>query len=66
MMQEWVEGGAADGFNVMPSVFPSGLQDFVEMILPELQRRGLKKKEYRGPTLRDHLDLRLPKRKFAD
>lgn len=65
MMQEWFEGGAADGFNIMPSVFPSGLQDFVEMILPELQRRGLRKREYQGLTLRDNLGLRPPTRRFA-
>lgn len=65
MMQEWFEGGAADGFNVMPSVFPCGLQDFIIMIMPELRRRGLYKSEYTGATLRDHLGLRLPKRRFA-
>jgi FMN-dependent oxidoreductase (nitrilotriacetate monooxygenase family) len=65
MMQEWFERGAADGFNVMPSVFPCGLQDFIGMIMPELRRRGLYKSEYAGATLRDHLGLRLPKRRFS-
>jgi FMN-dependent oxidoreductase (nitrilotriacetate monooxygenase family) len=66
MMQEWFEGGAADGFNIMPSVFPCGLLDFVEMIIPELQRRGLQKREYHGYNLRDNLGLSPPKRRFAD
>lgn len=64
MMQEWFEDGAADGFNVMPSVYPSGLRDFVEIIMPELRRRGLYKSNYHGSTLREHLGLRRPWRRF--
>lgn len=60
-MQEWVETGAADGFNVMPSTFPEGLTDFVEMVMPELRRRGLFRKAYQGATLRDHLGLAAPR-----
>jgi FMN-dependent oxidoreductase (nitrilotriacetate monooxygenase family) len=66
MMEEWFEDGAADGFNVMPSVFPCGLQDFVDMIMPELRKRGLYKNAYDGSTLRENLGLKPPKRKFAD
>lgn len=65
MMQEWFEGEAADGFNVMPSVYPCGLTDFINMVLPELRRRELYKTEYRGTTLREHLGLRPPLRRFS-
>jgi FMN-dependent oxidoreductase (nitrilotriacetate monooxygenase family) len=56
-MQEWFEGGACDGFNIMPPYLPGGMKDFVELIVPELQRRGLLRREYEGTTLRDHLGL---------
>jgi FMN-dependent oxidoreductase (nitrilotriacetate monooxygenase family) len=57
MMEEWFSTGAADGFNFMAPVFPNGLVDFVELVVPELQRRGLYRTEYRGHTLRDNLGL---------
>jgi alkanesulfonate monooxygenase len=60
MMEEWVTEGACDGFNVMPPVFPSSLRDFVDMVVPELQRRGLYRTEYTGATLRDNLGLTRP------
>jgi FMN-dependent oxidoreductase (nitrilotriacetate monooxygenase family) len=50
----------ADGFNIMPPALPWGLTDFVELIVPELRRRGLFRSEYNGSTLRDHLGLRRP------
>lgn len=59
-MQEWFEGGAADGFNVMPPYLPGGLDDFVELVLPELRRRGLFRTEYEGRTLRENLGLPWP------
>jgi FMN-dependent oxidoreductase (nitrilotriacetate monooxygenase family) len=59
-MQHWFESGAADGFNVMPPVFPAGLVDFVDLVVPELQRRGVFRKAYRGRTLRDNLGLPAP------
>ncbi len=40
-MQRWFENGACDGFNFVPSVYPIGLNDFVDLVIPELQRRGL-------------------------
>ena len=55
--EEWFTGGMADGFMVMPAFFPAALDDFVSLVVPELQRRGLFKTEYRGKTLRDHLGL---------
>ena len=60
MMERWVAGGACDGFNIMPPVFPSSLHEFVELVIPELQRRGLFRTSYRGTTLRENLDLVRP------
>ena len=59
-IQEWFEQGAADGFNVMPPTLPGGLDDFVDLVVPELQRRGLFRTEYTGETLRDHYGLARP------
>jgi FMN-dependent oxidoreductase (nitrilotriacetate monooxygenase family) len=59
-MEAWFEGHAADGFNILPPVFPTGLEDFVDLVVPELQRRGLFRTEYAGSTLRDHLGLPYP------
>ena len=54
-MQEWFENGGADGFNLMPPVQPDALTDFVDLVVPELQRRGLFRTEYTATTLRGHL-----------
>ena len=59
-IQEWFEGGAADGFNVMPPYLPGGLEDFVRLVVPELQRRGLFRTRYEATTLRGNLGLPLP------
>ena len=59
-LQEWFENEAADGFNIMPPTFPDGLKDFVELVIPELQKRGIFRKEYEGSTLREHLGLKRP------
>ena len=56
-MQEWFEASACDGFNITPATLPGGGEDFVEMVVPELQRRGLFRTEYEGRTLRDNLGL---------
>ncbi len=56
-MQEWFEQGAADGFNFMAPALPGGLDDFLELVIPELQRRGLFRTAYEGSTLRSHLGL---------
>jgi alkanesulfonate monooxygenase SsuD/methylene tetrahydromethanopterin reductase-like flavin-dependent oxidoreductase (luciferase family) len=58
-LQEWYENGAADGFNVMPPHLPGGLTDFVEQVVPELQVRGLFRKEYEERTLRERYGLGL-------
>ena len=60
VMEEWFLNGAADGFNVMPAWLPGSLTDFVDMVIPELQRRGLFRTEYAGTTLREHLGLPIP------
>jgi len=59
-MEAWFRGGGADGFNVMPPVLPTGLEDFVNLVLPELRRRGLFRTEYEGRTLRENLGLPFP------
>ena len=59
-IEQWWQAGAADGFNVMPPVLPSGLERFVEHVVPILQRRGLFRTEYEGETLRDHYGLARP------
>jgi alkanesulfonate monooxygenase SsuD/methylene tetrahydromethanopterin reductase-like flavin-dependent oxidoreductase (luciferase family) len=56
----WFTSGAADGFNIMPPDLPGGLEDFVEHVVPILQRRGLFRTEYTGTTLRDHYGLARP------
>lgn len=56
-MQTWFEQGAADGFNICASHLPGGLQDFAELVVPELQRRGLFRREYEATTLRGNLGL---------
>lgn len=59
-MEHWFRNGACDGFNVMPAWLPGSLTDFVDMVIPELQRRGLFRQEYESPTLRGNLGLPTP------
>lgn len=63
-MEEWLETRACDGFNVMFPHVPAGLDEFVDRVVPELQRRGLFRTEYEGATLRDHLGLARPANRF--
>ncbi len=56
-MEEWFAGRAADGFNILPPYFPGAFADFVDLVVPELQRRGLFRLDYQGKTLRDHFGL---------
>jgi FMN-dependent oxidoreductase (nitrilotriacetate monooxygenase family) len=60
LMQDWFETGAADGFNVMPPIFPAQLDVFVAEVVPILQRRGLFREAYAGSTLREHYGLPRP------
>ncbi|MDD2547668.1 MAG: LLM class flavin-dependent oxidoreductase [Burkholderiaceae bacterium] len=64
-MQEWFENGAADGFNVMPPVLPQSLDEFVDLVVPELQKRGLFRTAYEGTTLRENLGLERPASRYA-
>ncbi len=59
-IQLWWENGAADGFNIMPPVLPSGLSIFVDQVVPILQRRGLFRTDYEGKTLRENYGLARP------
>lgn len=56
-MEIWLEVGVADGFNLMPPTLPGSLEDFVELIIPEMQKREVFRKRYEGHTLREHLGL---------
>ena len=59
-MEHWFRNGAADGFNLMPDALPGGLQDFVDGVVPILQRRGIFRTDYAGRTLREHFGLARP------
>ncbi len=56
-MEEWFHNEAADGFNILPPWLPGGLDDVVDMVVPEMQRRGLYRTAYEGPTLRENLGI---------
>ena len=60
----WFENGAADGFNVMGPALPSGLEAFIEHVLPILRARGLFRDDYTGSTLREHYGLAKPSNQF--
>ena len=60
VMEQWIEMGATDGFMMQFSTLPDGLEDFVNLVVPELQRRGMFRTQYTGTTLRDHLGLARP------
>jgi N-acetyl-S-(2-succino)cysteine monooxygenase len=64
-MEEWFTTGAADGFNILPPYLPGAFDDFVELVVPELRRRGLFHTEYEGTTLRENLGLPRPQSRYA-
>ena len=64
VMEEWLDGEACDGFNVTPTHLPGGCEDFVELVIPELQRRGLFRTEYEGRTLRENLGLKPSRNRY--
>ncbi|MDQ8728026.1 LLM class flavin-dependent oxidoreductase [Bradyrhizobium sp. LHD-71] len=59
-LEEWFTGGACDGFVVAATHVPGTYDDFVQLVVPELQRRGLFRREYQGETLRESLGLPRP------
>ncbi len=59
-IEQWFVERAADGFNVIPPYLPQGFEDFVRLVVPELQRRGLFRTEYEGKTFRENLGLHRP------
>ena len=63
-MEEWFLGEACDGFNIMFPWVPGGLDEFCDRVVPELQRRGLFRREYEGTTLRENLGLPRPQNRF--
>jgi hypothetical protein len=65
-MEAWLVGRGSDGFNIMFSDVPEGLDDFVTKVVPELRRRGLFRKEYEGRTLRENLGLPRPPNQFFE
>lgn len=63
--EHWVDTGASDGFLLTPTVFPNDLDDFVDLVVPELQARGRFRSAYDGTTLRDHLRVARPAGRWA-
>ncbi|MNG33166.1 Nitrilotriacetate monooxygenase component A [compost metagenome] len=59
-IEKWVRNHAADGFNVLPQLVPTGFEFFIDKVIPELQNRGLFRTEYEGTTLRESLGLKRP------
>jgi N-acetyl-S-(2-succino)cysteine monooxygenase len=64
IMQEWFEKGACDGFILQPSYLPGELDEVCELLVPELQSRGLVRTGYDGNTLRDNMRLRRPASRY--
>jgi alkanesulfonate monooxygenase len=64
IMEEWFVNEACDGFNIMPPYLPGALDDFVALVIPELQRRGLFRTEYEGRTLRENLGVPRPESRY--
>jgi alkanesulfonate monooxygenase len=65
LMEEWFTTGAADGFNLQPPCVPISAEDFVDLVIPELQRRGLFRRAYEGRTLCEHLGLPPARNRYA-
>ncbi len=65
-MERWLYEQGSDGFNIMFPYLPAGLDDFVDKVVPELQRRGLFRTEYEGATLRENLGLPRPANRFFE
>ncbi|MBR0654570.1 LLM class flavin-dependent oxidoreductase [Plastoroseomonas arctica] len=65
-MEDWYRSKVCDGFMVSIPLMPRGLHDFVDLVVPELQRRGVFRKEYEGTTLREHMGLARPRSRHFD
>ena len=65
-MEAWLKTEASDGFTIQFPYLPEGLDDFVDRVIPVLQRRGLFRTEYEGKTLRENLGLPRPKNRFFE
>jgi alkanesulfonate monooxygenase len=65
-MEQWLMTEASDGFTVQFPYLPGGLEDFVDKLVPELQGRGIFRKEYEGKTLRENMGLPRPGNRFFD
>jgi FMN-dependent oxidoreductase (nitrilotriacetate monooxygenase family) len=64
-LEDWFVHEGADGFNLKPSFIPDSLDDFVNLVVPQLQKRGIFRTEYEGKTLREHLGLKRPPNPFS-
>lgn len=64
-MEHWFRSEAVDGFLIQPAYLPGGLREFTDTVVPELQRRGLFRREYEGRTLRENLGLPRPASRYA-
>lgn len=64
-MENWLSSEACDGFNLVPAYFNDGLTDFVDLVVPELQRRGIFRTAYEGKTLRENLGLPVPGSRYS-
>ncbi|ORC49207.1 monooxygenase [Burkholderia sp. A27] len=65
-IERWFTGRAADGFNLNADAFPAGLADFVDHVVPLLQRKGIFRRDYEGTTLREHYGLPRPPSRYGD
>jgi alkanesulfonate monooxygenase len=65
VLEDWFKNGACDGFNMIPPLYPNSLNDFVDLVVPEMQKRGLFRTRYEGGTLRENLGLAHPPSRYA-
>jgi alkanesulfonate monooxygenase SsuD/methylene tetrahydromethanopterin reductase-like flavin-dependent oxidoreductase (luciferase family) len=65
IMEEWFVDRACDGFMLVPPYFPAAFDEFIDSVVPELQRRGIFRREYSGFTLREHLGLPVPTNRYS-
>jgi FMN-dependent oxidoreductase (nitrilotriacetate monooxygenase family) len=65
VLEDWFKNGACDGFNMIPPLYPNSLDDFVHLVVPEMQKRGLFRTRYEGRTLRENLGLAHPPSRYA-